>query len=732
MGIGAVYKVAAPIFEREKMAYLPPGVRPKSSHSPKKVCHSKLAELDYASAGHVDFAGTKVSNTFSELQVMVAGTSITGATVLHSGDNATQPLSVYGQTGQTADLITCANSSSYAGKQWSVGPLGEVVWRGNGAIPYNPHIKCSLGGDYASSTEGSTRGRLTVNVHYQDVAQAAIVVAAQTSGTPTVTSSAAWTFTGDQHVASGNFVLDNGYAVQCKDSSGTPVRTFFLDAVNNYGARNEASSGSAYYGCAGSNTTGVIVLQTAGTNRHIVQANGQFVMNTASGVSASVVPLVVMGSTSQTADLTEWQDSTGTVLASVNSSGSVSAISATLQPYYNNSIPLSVVSPAIRGAAVSGRELTSNVATITTSSAHGFIVGEGVIISSVSSTFNGAFTIASVPSSTTFTYAKTASNVSFTSSSGSANVAQIQPLQVWKDPVGATAASMSATGVLTAAATTISGTATIANVVVSGNVSALGSISAGYIVGDGSGLYNVSTDKAILEYGPYSSIPTAGTTGRAYLSTDSPLLLSDNGSSWQGFGPLFGPFTKPLTSDFATQVGFLGSTSQSSNKGCVRFKDTGGQGNAFNWAMCLKSVSSTWVMTMALQVDTVTNAYPSWGIVMRNSSTNKFTTFGIEYRPQESRQAQGVYNWTNATTYSSGASQSNLNFTNVYFFQAECDGTYIYCRTSSNFQDWNLYKTITLSGSFVASVDQVGYGINNYGSASGENQALNIMHAVCV
>lgn len=61
--------------------------------------------------------------------------------------------------------------------------------------------------------------------------------------------------------------------------------------------------------------------------------------------------------------------------------------------------------------AVSNKALTSNVATLTTSAAHGFEVGEQVTVAGVDSTFNGTYTIASVPSSTTFTYAKTASNV---------------------------------------------------------------------------------------------------------------------------------------------------------------------------------------------------------------------------------------------------------------------------------------------------------------------------------
>jgi uncharacterized repeat protein (TIGR02543 family) len=62
-------------------------------------------------------------------------------------------------------------------------------------------------------------------------------------------------------------------------------------------------------------------------------------------------------------------------------------------------------------ASIANRSLTSNVATLTTSSPHGFVTGMSVIVINVNSTFNGTYTITSVPTSTTFTYAKTATDV---------------------------------------------------------------------------------------------------------------------------------------------------------------------------------------------------------------------------------------------------------------------------------------------------------------------------------
>ena len=63
--------------------------------------------------------------------------------------------------------------------------------------------------------------------------------------------------------------------------------------------------------------------------------------------------------------------------------------------------------------------LTSNVVTITTAVAHGLGVGQVVTVAAVTATtLNGTFTIASVPSTTTFTYALTATNVTSAADTG--------------------------------------------------------------------------------------------------------------------------------------------------------------------------------------------------------------------------------------------------------------------------------------------------------------------------
>lgn len=69
--------------------------------------------------------------------------------------------------------------------------------------------------------------------------------------------------------------------------------------------------------------------------------------------------------------------------------------------------------PAIT-VSISNKALTTNVATLTTSAAHGLSTGMVITITGVDATFNGEYTITGVPTTTTFTYAKTATNVAST------------------------------------------------------------------------------------------------------------------------------------------------------------------------------------------------------------------------------------------------------------------------------------------------------------------------------
>ena len=85
---------------------------------------------------------------------------------------------------------------------------------------------------------------------------------------------------------------------------------------------------------------------------------------------------------------------------------------------------------AVNAGSVNNKALTTNVATLTTSAAHGLAIGDEVWVEGVDATFNGKYTVTGVPTTTTFTYAKTASNVSSTAVSPVGKVNKVGSINI--------------------------------------------------------------------------------------------------------------------------------------------------------------------------------------------------------------------------------------------------------------------------------------------------------------
>lgn len=106
-----------------------------------------------------------------------------------------------------------------------------------------------------------------------------------------------------------------------------------------------------------------------------------------------------------------------------NGSYTITAVPSTTSFSYaktNADIPLAAATTSYP-STVTQKQLTGNVAILTTSSPHGYQIGENVVVSSVDSTFNGTFVITAVTAST-FSYGKVAADVPATPASGAANV----------------------------------------------------------------------------------------------------------------------------------------------------------------------------------------------------------------------------------------------------------------------------------------------------------------------
>jgi len=71
---------------------------------------------------------------------------------------------------------------------------------------------------------------------------------------------------------------------------------------------------------------------------------------------------------------------------------------------------------------ISNKALASDVATLTTSTTHGFSIGDIAVVTGVDATFNGTHYVTSVPTTTTFTFVKDAANVTSAAATGSVSV----------------------------------------------------------------------------------------------------------------------------------------------------------------------------------------------------------------------------------------------------------------------------------------------------------------------
>jgi hypothetical protein len=80
------------------------------------------------------------------------------------------------------------------------------------------------------------------------------------------------------------------------------------------------------------------------------------------------------------------------------------------------------VGPRVR-VNLSSTSLTNNVATVVTAIAHGYVVGDIVVIAGATNTvYNGTYTVTGVPTNNSFTFARTNANIASAGSAGTASI----------------------------------------------------------------------------------------------------------------------------------------------------------------------------------------------------------------------------------------------------------------------------------------------------------------------
>lgn len=113
------------------------------------------------------------------------------------------------------------------------------------------------------------------------------------------------------------------------------------------------------------------------------------------GYAAGQRPFMVRGFGATTANLVDYQNGSGVVVGGSNGVGQI---------FTGSTAALNTAT----GGATTATSGTGTVATITTTSAHNLAVGDIVTVAGITPTgYNGTYSVASIPTTTTFTYANT-------------------------------------------------------------------------------------------------------------------------------------------------------------------------------------------------------------------------------------------------------------------------------------------------------------------------------------
>ena len=372
--------------------------------------------------GGISYVGSEADN----FNTNAALTSAKSVTVVDSGVDA------YGQ-------IAFKNISPTAST--------DVIVYANNGTDTSGWMDMGITGSSFEQAEFGITGPNDGYIFYEAVENLTATISnkALTSNVATITTSAAHGFTIGQSVTvTGVDSTFNGLYVITGVSSTT-----FSYAKTSSNVVSAAATGTATVGSAGAGNL-VIATGANGDDNHIIFAAGGF----DSGRSQmTIIPdnrvhvEIATESTSATTGALTVAGGMG-VQGNVNVAGNVAIVgNLTFGGGSTTADNLSVTDPLVFVGnqnqadvldlglvgeyattvsaitkTVSNKALTSNVATLTTSAAHTYLVGDVVVVSGVDSTFNGTYSIVSVPTSTTFTYAKTASNVVSASATGSTSV----------------------------------------------------------------------------------------------------------------------------------------------------------------------------------------------------------------------------------------------------------------------------------------------------------------------
>jgi hypothetical protein len=227
-----------------------------------------------------------------------------------------------------------------------------------------------------------------------------------------------------------------------------------------------------------------------------------------------------------------------------------------------------------------------------------------------------------------------------------------------------------------------------------------------------------------ISAGPIGSRPSAGTAGRLYFCTDTPLICYDDGSAWRCWGSQDYPIAEPNNAAFSWAAqGFLGNASLDTSKGGIILRTP--RTAADSWAIRVVSMPTPpFTLTARLRPLLIGRSTQEAGIIARNSSSGAFVS--VEVLASQSAQRVRMAKWNSPTSFSaeydSGVTPWPIerplwlrwvdNGTNRagYF---SYDGIY-----------WHQVPSDTVARTDFTTPDQIGFGVNGNNNNVGTDPAV--------
>lgn len=227
-----------------------------------------------------------------------------------------------------------------------------------------------------------------------------------------------------------------------------------------------------------------------------------------------------------------------------------------------------------------------------------------------------------------------------------------------------------------------------------------------------------------ISAGPIGSRPAAGTAGRLYLCTDTPLICYDDGSAWRCWGSYDYPVAEPDNSAFSWAAqGYLGNASVDLSKGGIILKTP--PSPIDNWAIRVTSMPTPpFTLTARMRPLLIGRNTQHTALILRNSGTGQFVAFGLTH--VSDRNIVEMTKWNDPSSFNSvydgGITVAPPD--RPLWFRLQDNGTYRIGFFSFDGVYWHRIPSTNVTRTDFITPNQIGFGVNSSNNNLGVDPAV--------